>query len=118
MVDQLSFFTSTSENNVPYVDQIPNPPDSVGPGLFKDPVLMGIFPAPPPHTAQVNMISRSDDPWLIPTPEQVFEFGESMPLTPVEISYCEIVAASDPPPPQHAPLSMAIDVYSQSPWLG
>ena len=61
-VDQLSFFTSTSENNVPYVDQIPNPPDSVGPGLFKDPVLMGIFPAPPPHTAQVNMISRSDDP--------------------------------------------------------
>ena len=41
-----------------------------------------------------------------------------MPLTPVEISYCEIVAASDPPPPQHAPLSMALDVYSQSPWLG
>ena len=25
-VDQLSFFTSTSENNVPYVDQILNPP--------------------------------------------------------------------------------------------
>lgn len=73
-VDQLSFFTSTSENNVPYVDQISNPLDSVGPGLFKDLVLMGIFPAPPPHTAQVNMISKSDDPWLIPTPEQVFEF--------------------------------------------
>ena len=94
-VDQLSFFASTSENNV----QIPNPPDSVGPGLFKDPILMGIFPAPPLHTAQVNMISRSDDPWLIPTLEQVLEFGESMPLTPVEISYCEIVAAYDPPPP-------------------
>ena len=43
-VNQLSFFTSTSENNIPYVDKIPNPPDSVGPGLFKDPVLMGIFP--------------------------------------------------------------------------
>lgn len=61
-VDQLSFFTSTSENNVPYVDQILNPRDSVGPGLFKDPILMGIFPTPPPHTAQVNMMSRSNDP--------------------------------------------------------
>ena len=29
-----------------------------------------------------------------------------------------VVAASDPPPPEHAPLSMALDVYSQSPWLG
>ena len=78
---------------------------------------MGIFPAPPLHTAQVNMISRSDDPWLIPTLEQVLEFGESMPLTLVEINYCEIVTASDPPPPQHAPSSMALDIYSQSPWL-
>jgi len=47
---------------------------------------MGIFPAPPPNTAQVNMLSRTDDPWLIPSPEQVYEFGESMPLTLVEIS--------------------------------
>ena len=61
-VDQLSFFTSSSENNVPYVDQISNPPDSVGPDLFKDLVLMGIFPTPPPNTAQVNMLSRSDEP--------------------------------------------------------
>ena len=79
---------------------------------------MGIFPAPPPHTVQVNMISRSDDPWLIPSPKQVFYFGESMLLTLVEINYCEIVTASDPPPPQHAPSSMALDIYSQSPWLG
>ena len=116
-MDQLSFFTSSSENNVPYVDKIPNPLDSVGPGIFKDPVLMGIFPVPPPHTVQVNMVSRSDDPWIIPSPEQVTDFGESMPLTPVEINYCEIVTTSDPPPPQHAPSSMALDIYSQSPWL-
>ena len=116
-MDQLSFFTSTSENNVPYVDKIPNPPDSVGPGLFKNPVLMGIFPVPPPHTVQVNMISRSDDPWIIPSPEQVTDFGESVPLTLVEINYCEIVAASDPPLSQHAPLIMALDIYFQSPWL-
>ena len=68
-VDQLSFFTSSSKNNVPYVDQIPNPPDSVGPGLFKDPILMGIFPILPPNTVQVNMISRSGDLWIIPSPE-------------------------------------------------
>ena len=56
IVDQLSFFTSSSENNVPYVDQIPFL-DSIGPCLFKDPTLMGIFPLPPPNTVQVNMIS-------------------------------------------------------------
>ena len=117
-VNQLYFFTSSSKNNVAYVDQIPNPPDSVGPGIFKDPVLMGIFPMPPPHTIQVNMITRSDDPWIIPSPEQVTSFGESMPLTPVEINYCEIVAASDPPPPEHALSSMDLDIYSKSPWLG
>ena len=116
-VDQLSFFTSSSENNVPYMDQIPNPPDSVGPGLFKDPVLMGIFPIPPPNTVQVNMVSRSNDPWIIPSPEQVTSFGEQMPLTPDEINYCEIISTSDPPPADNAPSSMALDVYSQSPWL-
>ena len=58
------------------------------------------------------MISRSDHPWIIPSPKQVASFGESMPLTPVEINYCEIVAASDPPPAENAPLSMALDVYS------
>ena len=78
---------------------------------------MGIFPIPPPNTIQVNMISRSDDPWIVPSPEQVASFGESMPLTLVEINYYEIVAVSDPPPADNAPLSMALDVYSQSPWL-
>ena len=65
-VDQLSFFTSSSKNNVPYMDQIPSPPDSVGLGLFKDPALMGIFPLLPPNIVQVNMISQSNDPWIFP----------------------------------------------------
>ena len=68
-VDQLLFFTSSSEKNVPYVDQIPSPLDSVGPGLFKYPTRMGIFPLLPPNTIQVNMISWLDDPWMVPFPE-------------------------------------------------
>ena len=40
-----------------------------------------------------------------------------MPLTPLEINYCEIFVASDPPPAENDPLSMALDIYSQSPWL-
>ena len=41
-----------------------------------------------------------------------------MMLTPVEINYCEIIAASYPPPLEHPPSSMALDIYSQSPWFG
>jgi len=81
-VDQLSFFTSSSKKNVPYVDKIPTL-ESMGPRLFKDPTLMGIFPLPPPNTIQVNMISRSNDPWIIPSPKQFDSFGDSMPLSPV-----------------------------------
>ena len=40
-----------------------------------------------------------------------------MSLTPVEINYCEIFVAFDPPP-ENSPSSMALDIYSQSPWLG
>ena len=96
-IDQLSFFTSSSENNVPYVEKIPSPFESVGLGLFKDPALMGIFPLPPPNTIQVNMISQSDDPWIVSLLEKVDSFGDLMPLSPVELNYCEILVASDPP---------------------
>ena len=65
-IDQLSFFTSSSENKVLYVDQIPTPYDIVGSGLFKDPSLMGIFPLSPPKNVEINMISQSNDPWIIP----------------------------------------------------
>ena len=84
IVDQFSFFTSTSsKRNVRYVDRIPTPYESIGPGIFKDPALMGIFSLPPPNTAQVSMISRSSDPWIIPSPEQIDSFGDWMSLRPI-----------------------------------
>ena len=106
-VDQLSFFTLSSENNVPYMDQIPNPLDGIEPGLFKDPVLMGIFPIPPLNTIQFNMLSQSDDPWIIPSPKQVDSFGDSMPLSPIKINYCELTTTSDSPLPEATPLSLS-----------
>ena len=78
-VDQLSFFNSTSfESNVSYVDCIPTPYESIRFGIYKDPTLMGLFSLPPPKTAQVNMISNSYDPWIIPSPDQVDSFGDVM----------------------------------------
>ena len=41
-----------------------------------------------------------------------------MPLIPIKINYCELTGAYDSPPPEGAPLSMYLDVYSQSHWLG
>ena len=117
-VDQLSFFTSSSENNVLYVDKILTPYESIGSGLFKDPALMGIFPLPPHNTIQINMISWYDNPWINPSPEQVDSFGDSMPLSLIEIDYFELLVALNPPLSDHAPLSMSLDAYSQSPWLG
>lgn len=40
-----------------------------------------------------------------------------MPLSPIEINYCELTAASDSPPPKATPLSMSLNMYSQSPWI-
>ena len=40
-----------------------------------------------------------------------------MSLSPIEVNYCELTSAYDSPPPEGAPLSMYLDVYSQSPWL-
>ena len=73
---------------------------------------MGIFPLLPPNTIQVNMISQSNDPWIVPLPEQVDSFMDSMPLSPIEINYCELVVALDSPPSEYAPLSTSLDVYS------
>jgi len=66
-VDQLSFFaSSSSDGNVPFVEHITVPYESVGSGLFKDPALMGVFSLPPPNIAPINMISIRSDPWVIP----------------------------------------------------
>ena len=82
-VDQLSFFaSSSSDGNVLYVKHSGAPYESVGAGLFKDSVLMGIFPLPPPHVAFVNMVSVKSDPWVIPTLDLVDAWGEVMCLVP------------------------------------
>lgn len=44
-VDQLSFFASSSEANVPFVEHTSMPYENVGARLFKEPALMGVFPS-------------------------------------------------------------------------
>ncbi len=63
-VDQLSFFASSSEGNVPYVEHTSIPYESVGAGLFKDPTLMGVFSLPPPNLASLSLVSARSDPSL------------------------------------------------------
>ena len=41
-----------------------------------------------------------------------------MPLSPIEIDYCELITTSDTPYPDFSPSSMSLEIYSQSPWLG
>ena len=89
------------------------PYESIGLGLFKGPTLMGIFPLPPPNTVQVNVISKSSNPWIIPSPEQIVSFGDLMPLILIDIDYFELISALDPSPSDYAPLSMSLDTYSQ-----
>lgn len=91
--------------------------ESVGAGLFKDPALMGVFPLPPTNLASVNMISVRSDPWVLPPPNQEDSWGEMMPLSPAELNYIEIVAASAPPLEPALPSSI-LDSYDHSPWLG
>ena len=50
-VDQLSFFASSYEGNVPFVEHTSKSFESVGARLFKDPALMGVFSLPPPNLA-------------------------------------------------------------------
>ena len=88
------------------------PYESVGAGLFKDLTLMGIFPLPPPHVASVNMISVKFDPWVIPSPDLVDTWGDVMPLSPIEVNYCEIASTSTNES-EHATSNMHFDAYSQ-----
>ena len=65
MVDQLSFFTSSSEGNVPFVEHTSKSFEGVGARLFKDLTLMGVFPLPPPNLTPINMISVRSDPYVL-----------------------------------------------------
>lgn len=89
----------------------------MGAGLFKDPALMCVFPLPPPNLASVNMISVRSDPWFLPPTCQIELCGDIMPLSPAELNYIEIVAASTSPS-KPTPSSRALDSYVHSPWLG
>lgn len=62
---------------------------------------MGVFPlspTDPPLTIPMNMISTntSHDRWIIPHPEQLESYGTITPLSAIEKSYVEIVAAETP----------------------
>lgn len=116
---QLSFFSSGSLNdNVPYVGNYEIPYESVGADLFKHFTLMRNFTIPTSHVHSINMISVSTDSWIIPTLDQIDLFGDSMPLSPLEQKYQEIVLASMTTLENHNVFSMNLDTYVPSPWLG
>lgn len=117
MVDQLSLFTSSSEGNVPFVENTSISFKSVGAGLFKDPALMGVFSLPPPNLASISMILVRSDPWVLPPIDQIESWGEEMSLSPAELNYIEIAVVSAPPV-ESASLRRALDSYDYSPWLG
>lgn len=94
------------------------PYESVGAGLFKDSALMGTFTLPPSNVTSINTISISIDPWILPTPDQIDSFGDSIPLIPLEKNYQEIVLASMATSESHIVFSMNLETYVPSPWLG
>ena len=85
-----------STTNVPLVSESYKVLELIGVGLFKDPCLMGVFPPPIPDVivAPVNMISflstHLGDPWVILNPSKVKYYGDTMPLSPAELSYSTI----------------------------
>jgi len=62
------------------------------------------------------MISMCSDPWVLPPANQIESWGDMMSLSPTEINYVEIVAASAPFP-KPASSSTVPDSYALSPWL-
>ena len=88
MVDQLALFSpDSSTGNVLYVGNITIAYESVREGLLKYLSLMGIFSLLPPNVSSVNIISSGQDPWIIPTPDQIDTFGKVMMLSPIEHMY-------------------------------
>ena len=62
---------------------------------------MGIFPPPVPETivASINMISSIGThmgyPWVLPNLVETKTFGDTMPLSPTELSYSAIQSESE-----------------------
>lgn len=95
-------------------------PELIGAGLFKDPYLMGVFPPPVPDAfvAPINMISSVGtfvgDPWILPSPTEIEQYGDTMPLSPTEKTYSAI--QSESVPPICPPTGDALDIYSLPEW--
>lgn len=118
-IEQLSFFSSSASNyNVSYVGNTEVSYVSAEEGIFKDYALMGMFSLPPPNIPSINMIFVSIDPWIKFSPNHIDSFGDSMPLSPLEQPYQEIVSTSMVALESHAIFNMNLDTYAQSPWLG
>lgn len=120
-VDQLALFSSNSSTiNVPYVGKTIIPYENFKVGLFKDSSLMGTFSLPSPSNVSfVNMISSINDPWIIPIPDQVDNnYGDTMPLSPVKQAYQVFLLDSMAAFETNDQLSMVLDLYSKTPWLG
>ena len=85
-----------SAANVPLVRESYKDLELVRAGLLKDPCLMGVFPPPVLDIiiSPINMISSVGThlgyPWVIPNPSKVQSYGDVMPLSPAELSYCVI----------------------------
>lgn len=102
-IDQLDYYSP----NVQF-DAIANVPlvnshaviELIGARHFKDPCLMGVFPPPVPDAfvARINMISSVGtfvgDPWILPSPTEVEQYGNAMPLSPDEETYSAIHSES------------------------
>ena len=93
----------------------------IGAGLFKDPCLMGVFPPPVPDAfvTPINMISYAGtfvgDPWILPPPTKVEQYGDTMPLSSVEKTYSTIQSQSI----YHIcpPTEGELDPYSLPEWV-
>lgn len=122
-IDQLDYcspnvrFDATA--NIPLVNSHAAP-ELIGAGLFKDPCLMGVFPPPVPDVfvTPINMISSvgtfMGDPWILPSPAEVEQYGNTMPLSSVEKTYSAIqsesVSQSCSPPED------VLDIYCLPEW--
>jgi hypothetical protein len=108
-IDQLVFFTldfrSNASYNIPFFTDSHGSYMSFGAGMFKDSSLIEYFPFPPPSSTLVNYLFnmiylftngslRSSDPWVVPHPEENENYGDSMPLTMVDIFYQVIQSTS------------------------
>lgn len=103
---------------MPYVGKTNIPYQNVGAGLIKVSALMETFSLPPPFNFfLINMISSNNDPWIIPSPDQINNFDDTMTLSLVEQAYQLDIVASTVASETHDQLRFILNLYLQTPWL-